>query len=374
MRRLILALSVGLLLAAPWGVYAQELTVDVETFERARVTAVSPSVVEVVPGTDTTAHVQDITAEILTGAQKGSVVTFRNDFTQLAPGDEFFVRHTVNELEGHDFYSVADPYRLTVLGGLLLVFLVLTVLIGGAQGVRGLVALGGGVLLIVYVLVPGIALGYSPVLVAVVVASLIIVVGSYVTHGVNRTTTSAVLGMVGTVLVTGFLAWLAVHAAHLSGYSSEEVTYLHFQYGGTIDLVGLLMSGIVIGLLGVLYDGAIGQAVAVEELMRLGATETRAHIFSRAMRIGREHIGALVNTLAIAYVGAALPLMLLIGKASAPLAYIINSEILATEIIRILVGSIGLILAVPITTLITVYVLSVYGLPERKHGHIRHTH
>ncbi len=211
--------------------------------------------------------------------------------------------------------------------------------------------------LIFYALLPGISSGLPPVLVAIGVASLIIIAGSYVTHGINRTTTAAVLGMLVTVVISGLAAWLVVHFAHLSGYGSDDSTYLHFQSGGTIDLVGVLLGGILIGLLGVLYDIAIGQAVAVEELMRAGNTLTRAQVYRRALRIGREHIGALVNTLAIAYVGASLPLFLLLEHSSASMGYILNGEVFATEIVRILIGSSGLVIAVPITTLIAVSLL-----------------
>ena len=114
----------------------------------------------------------------------------------------------------------------------------------------------------------------------------------------------------------------------------------------------------MIGLLGVLYDIAIGQAIAVEELFRAGIHLSRSQIYTRAIRIGREHIGALVNTLAIAYVGAALPLLLIVQDSTYGVAYAINNEIFATEIVRILIGSIGLILAVPITTFLASYMLA----------------
>ena len=213
-------------------------------------------------------------------------------------------------------------------------------------------------LLIFFVLVPGILHGYSPIVVSIGVSALIILVGSYLTHGFNRTTHAAVLGMIATVLITGAIAYYFVHAAQLSGFATEEEVYLNFDTHGAINMVDLLFGGIMIGLLGVLYDIAIGQAIAVEELCRAGAHMTRLHMYTRAIRIGREHIGALVNTLAIAYVGSALPLLLLVqeGSTYGPL-YAINSELFATEIVRILIGSIGLILAVPVTTLIASYML-----------------
>jgi uncharacterized membrane protein len=258
-----------------------------------------------------------------------------------------------------------------VLIGLALVFLVLVFLFGGIQGIRGLATLLGSLVLIFYVLLPGIYAGISPVLVSIGVASLIIIVGSYLTHGFRRSTTAAMLGMIATVLITGAGTYYVIHAAQLSGFTTESNAYLNFNTGGTIDMVGLLFGGIMIGLLGVLYDIAIGQAVAVEELVRAASHYTRRQVYRRALRIGREHIGALINTLAIAYVGASLPLLLLFRQSDVSIPYVINSELFATEIIRILMGSIGLILAVPITTLIASYFLTqknVSGEPSE------HTH
>jgi uncharacterized membrane protein len=185
------------------------------------------------------------------------------------------------------------------------------------------------------------------------------VLGSYITHGFKPVTTAAVLGMLVTIAITGLLAYVAIMLTSLTGYSGEEVTYLNFDTRGAIDLVGLLLGGIMIGLLGVLYDAAIGQSVAVEELRDAGNHLKPHEIYKRGIRIGREHVGALVNTLAIAYVGTALPLFLLLKVSSSqPLHLMLNQEIFATEIVRTLVGSIGLILAVPITTAIAVWMLA----------------
>lgn len=375
MKVFLLSLLVGVLsLISVSTVHAQQLVPDTETFEKAFVVSVNREMLDDTPNTTAPTKTQEITVEVLTGEEKGNRVTFVNDFTQLKQGDVFFLRHITSRADAREFYTVADPDRLSVLVALLLVFVVLTILVGGRQGTRALLSLCGSLFLIVYVLLPGITAGYSPLLVAIGTASLIIVVGSYVTHGFNRTTTAAVLGMVSTVVVTGVAAWYVVSVAHFSGYSSEEVSYLHYQFNGSIDLLGLLLGGIIIGLLGVLYDSAIGQAVAVEELMRAGQHLSGREVFVRAMRIGREHIGALVNTLAIAYVGAALPLLLLFSTSAVSVQYLFNTEILATEIVRILIGSIGLILAVPVTTLVAVVILSKYGLPERKGSTHRHSH
>jgi uncharacterized membrane protein len=194
--------------------------------------------------------------------------------------------------------------------------------------------------------------------VSIGVSSLIIIVGSYITHGLSRTTSAAVIGMITTIIFTGLLAYAAVTFTRLSGYNSEEAVYLHFNTHGIVDFQGLLLGGIMIGLLGVLYDIAIGQAIAVEELYHAGGAQlSRKMVYKRAIRIGREHIGALVNTLAIAYVGLSLPLLLLYYTSTADYHITLNQEIFATEIIRTMIGSIGLILAVPITTMIAVFMI-----------------
>jgi uncharacterized membrane protein len=334
------------------------VTPDTVTVEKAQVTEVSNSQTEAIPGTGTNSKEQTLTAVILSGPDQGQRITFTNDYIQLNVGDVFYATHTTNNLDGTDYWAVANPYRLNALLELALIFVFLVVVFGGWQGLRGLASLLGSFALIFFVLVPGILNGYSPILVAIGVAALIILVGSYITHGFNRTTTAAILGMIATVLITGALAYYFVHAAQLSGFATEEEVYLNFDTHGTIDMVGLLFGGIMIGLLGVLYDIAIGQAIAVEELFRAGAHMTRWHVYKRAIRIGREHIGALVNTLAIAYVGSALPLILLSQEGTGyGFLYNANSEIFATEIVRILIGSIGLILGVPVTTFIASYML-----------------
>lgn len=358
--------------------YAQaDLVPDQMTFAKAKVLRITHERIEPIPGTDTSTRSQTVEAEIVSGPEKGSIVTFENDYpVQLDEGETFYLRHTSNEIDGISTYSVADPYRLDILILLGIVFVVLAILFGGIQGLRGLASLGGSIVLIFYLLIPGILNGSSPVIVAVGVASLIIVLGSYITHGFNRTTSAAVIGMVVTVVCIGVASYFVMDAANLSGYTSEENVYLNFNTRGAIDMIGLLFAGIMIGLLGVLYDSAIGQAIAVEELFRAGKHHMdRLQVYRRAIRIGREHIGALINTLAIAYVGAALPLLLLIySSSSGSIAFILNSEVIATEIVRILVGSIGLIAAVPITTLIASYMLAGFAGAGGTSEHRGHRH
>lgn len=363
--------SLSTILLSPAIANAQEnAQIEQTYFEKAVVLEATQSITKTVEGTTVSSQSQTLTIKVLEGPDKGETTTFENDFTQLKKNDVFYVHHTVGGF-GPEMWSVSDAYRLDVLFWVAIAFVVLLFLIGGIQGIRGLASLAGSFILIFYLLIPNIYAGHSPILVSIGVASLIIIVGSYITHGFNRTTTMAMLGMILTVIVTGIATYFVIDAAQLSGFTSEENVYLNFGTDGRIDMIGLLFGGIMIGLLGVLYDIAIGQAVTVEELVAAGKHYTRKQVFTRAMRVGREHIGALVNTLAIAYVGASLPILLLFQQANTGVAYVLNSELFATEIIRILMGSIGLVLAVPITTLLAAYML--YGRDmERKVDQTHH--
>lgn len=344
---------------------------DVITYVKAQVTEVLSQTIKEIPGTDTSSPYQTINAKLLDGPYKGQVIQVDNDYLQMRVGDVFYFRHTVNTSEGLDTYAVSDPYRLPVLEFLIGLFLVCLFIFGGKQGLRGLLALIASFFFIGYLLLPGILHGYSPILLSVGISSLIIILGSYITHGFNRVTSAAVAGMIATIVITGLLAFASIHFARLSGFSTEESVYLNFNTRGSIDFVGLLLGSMMIGLLGVLYDAAISQAVAVEELFGVGGDVPAARVFTRAMRIGREHIGALVNTLAITYVGVSLPLLLLFVQSNLDPVITINQEVFATEIVRMMIGSIGLILAVPITTAIAVYVLKgkVARSVGQSHGH-----
>ena len=350
----------GLLLVPVSYVAAQTLVPDRVVLMKARVLTTEGARQQRVPGTDVTSKYQTLHVLALDGPESGKEITVENDFLQLKPGAIFYLRHTTNSLDATDYYTVVEPYRLPWVLGIVGFFVLIVLVVGGKQGARALATLGGSLALISYVLLPGIIAGYSPIILSVVIAGMIIIFGSYVTHGFTKTTTSAVLGMLSTILITGGFAWVSVHGAQLSGFSSEESVYLNINTRGSIDFMGLLLGGVLIGLLGVLYDAAIGQAVAVEELIAAGPHLSRRFIFTRALRIGREHIGALVNTLALAYVGVSLPLLLLMYSSdTSGLAFTLNRELFATEIVRSAIGSIGLILAVPVTTVIAVLMLHI---------------
>ncbi len=384
MLKKISALCLFIFLVIPFVSQAAELVPDTQTTVKAKVLKVSSASDEILPGTNTTHKSQHITVSPLEGNDAGSIVQFDNDYIQLEEGQIFYLTKTVYADGSNSTYVVYSPYRLNTLLFFVILFVVLVVIFGGKQGVRGLLSLIGSMALILYVLLPGIIHGISPIFLSIIISSFIIILGSYVTHGFNKTTSSAVVGMIVTIIFTGILAHFAVHAASLTGFETEESVYLNINTQGKIDFVQLLMGGIVIGLLGVLYDAAIGQAVSVEELHAVAPHLPRWTIYKRAIRIGREHIGALVNILAIAYVGVSLPLLLLFATgANGSISVILNRENFSTEIVRTLIGSIGLILAVPITTWLSVMILikkqkhvdiEVLKKEEKNIEHIGHHH
>ncbi len=325
----------------------------------ASVIAIESTSSQAVPDTTLVERVQMLQAKITDGPGAGTVITVQNDYVPLAVGDRFYIVSSTDPATGALSYTASEPYRIPQLLVLAAFFFGIVCVFGGWQGVRALAALAGSLFFIIVLLLPGILHGYPPVLVAVGIASLVILLGSYITHGFNKVTTSAVIGMLATLVLTGILSEAVFASMHFSGFSTDEAMTLNFATAGSIDFVGILLGGVLIGLLGVLYDAAIGQAVAVDELAKSVADHSRFNLYRRAMRIGREHIGALVNTLAIAYVGAALPLLLLLYNLSSgtPISFTLNQEIISSEIVRILIGGIGVVLAVPITTFIATLLL-----------------
>jgi uncharacterized membrane protein len=284
-------------------------------------------------------------------------VTIENDYIQLKEGDRFFLNYLVSA-EGHELYSVQEVDRRGTIFIFVGIFIAVVLVFGGLQGLRSLVALAGSLLIIFYLLLPQILNQASPLLVSAVFSALILTCAIYITHGFNRKATAALAACLLAILVTIALASIAVQATRLTGFADDAAIYLNLDTRGRLDFSGLFLAAIIIGVLGILDDIAITQASAVEELMRANAGLSRREIYKRAMKIGREHVGALINTLALAYTGTALPLLLLLQNSGADPLMLMNREIFAAEIIRTIVGSTGIILTVPIATLLAVMLLA----------------
>jgi uncharacterized membrane protein len=253
-------------------------------------------------------------------------------------------------------YYVADFQRETPLLLLAILFVVAVLLLARLGGLRALLGAVASLVVIVTFVIPALLGGENPVLIALVASGLIAVLALYLTHGVNHRTNVAFLGTVASLGLTAALAAVFVAATHLTGLVQEDVAFLQIEDAG-LDVTGLLLAGIVIGALGVLDDVTVTQVAAVWELHAADPTAPARRIYRSAVRIGRDHISSTVNTLVLAYAGAALPLLLLFQRSRRPVGDILTGEAIATEIVRALVGSIGLVASVPITTALAVAVV-----------------
>jgi uncharacterized membrane protein len=254
-------------------------------------------------------------------------------------------------------YYIQDLERGRPMLVLVALFVGAVIAFGRWQGIRSLVGLGLSFLVIVGFVVPSILRGHSPVAVAVTGAMAIMLLSLYLSHGIGPKTTAAVVGTALALGLTAALSIVFVAASSLTGLASEEALSANFAVGG-LSLRGLLLAGIIIGGLGVLDDVTMSQASLVTELHQANPTAGMAALVAGALRVGRDHIAATVNTLFLAYAGAALPLLIVFVTGTDSLGTVATSEVVAVEIVRALCGSVGLIAAVPLTTVLAALVAS----------------
>ncbi|HEY7106065.1 MAG TPA: YibE/F family protein [Acidimicrobiia bacterium] len=266
----------------------------------------------------------------------------------LGVGDAVVLAHTPGATPPYD-YTYADRQRRPVLLWLTIIFAVAVIALGGLRGIGALVGLGASIVVILQFMLPSMLDGNSPALVAIVGASAVAFLALYLANGVNSLTTVALVSTLGALALTVTLATLFTHLAHFSGAANEDSLLIGL---GTkaVDIRGLVLAGMVLGALGALDDITVTQASAVAELRVADPTLSRRQLYRRGLRIGRDHIASTVNTLALAYAGASLPLLLLFTLSGQSLGAVANGEIVAIEIVATLVGGVGLVAAVPIST------------------------
>ncbi|MFJ5996842.1 YibE/F family protein [Streptomyces sp. NPDC092370] len=254
-------------------------------------------------------------------------------------------------------YSVTDINRRLPMGLLAGIFALAVVAVGRLRGVMALVALAMSFLVLNFFILPAILQGSNPLIVAVVGASAIMLIALYLCHGLSARTSVAVLGTLISLLLIGILGSVFIDWAALTGNTDDNTGLIHGLYP-TIDMSGLLLAGVIIGSLGVLDDVTVTQTSAVWELHEANPSMGWRGLYRAGIRIGRDHIASVVNTLVLAYAGAALPLLLLFSIAQSSVGTVANSELVAEEIVRTLVGSIGLVASVPVTTALAALVVS----------------
>ncbi|WP_405686200.1 YibE/F family protein [Streptomyces sp. NBC_00057] len=299
------------------------------------------------------------TIEVTTGHDKGRTfveIVQPDAPRQLHEGQGVVVAYAPDA--PHDLqYSVTDVNRkfpMTLLAG---IFALVVIAVGRMRGVMALVALAVSFAVLTLFILPAILQGSNPLLVAVVGASAIMLIALYMCHGLTARTSVAVIGTLISLLLIGLLGSLFIGWASLTGNTDDSTGLIHGLYPH-IDMSGLLLAGVIIGSLGVLDDVTVTQTSAVWELHQANPTMGARGLYRAGIRIGRDHIASVVNTLVLAYAGAALPLLLLFSIAQSSVGTVTNSELVAEEIVRTLVGSIGLVASVPVTTVLAALVVS----------------
>ncbi|MBU2577882.1 YibE/F family protein [Patescibacteria group bacterium] len=291
------------------------------------------------------------------GSLKDKKITIENgnlpmsNLQKYKVGDELVISYS-KDFEGNDMFYITDYVRRNALFWLFLIFVIAAVAIGRWQGMTSLFGMGISFLVIFKFILPKISAGSDPVQIAILGSLAIIPATFLLSHGVNKKTGIAIMGTLFALIVTGVLANVFVEASKLTGFASEEAGFLQAYKPGLINIKGLLLAGIIIGVLGILDDITISQSAIVQQLKAANPKLKAGELYKKAMAVGKDHIASMVNTLVLVYTGAALPLLLLFIDNPHPFSEIVNYEIIADEIVRTLVGSIGLILAVPITTFI----------------------
>ncbi|MFI6648617.1 YibE/F family protein [Streptomyces sp. NPDC050529] len=370
------AVVVGLMVLWPGGAPAHERTgvgfdrqtqqgkvVNVDKVDCKDVNASQIPVSETSRPTEEPATGEDLcekaTVEVTSGQDKGRTfieVVQPDAPRQLREGQGVVVAYAPDA--PHDLqYSVTDVNRkfpLLLLAG---IFALVVVAVGRMRGVMALVALALSFAVLTLFILPAILQGSNPLVVAVVGAGAIMLIALYICHGLTARTSVAVIGTLISLLLIGLLGSLFIGWASLSGNTDDNTGLIHGLYPH-IDMSGLLLAGVIIGSLGVLDDVTVTQTSAVWELHQADPTMSAKELYRAGIRIGRDHIASVVNTLVLAYAGAALPLLLLFSIARSSVGAVANSELVAEEIVRTLIGSIGLVASVPVTTALAALVVA----------------
>ena len=311
---------------------------------------------------DVTQTYQIINLRILEGQYEGQ--EFTTDYGRryilpsdylLRPGEKILV--SVAQMpDGNTFVHFVDFVRTNSLIILGLFFVLVCVLVSGWKGVRSLLGIGVSVLVIIYFIVPRILNGQNPIMISLLGSFFFLTVTQYLVYGWTLKTHITMAAISLAILFTGLMALFFVDLVRLNGMGDENAMYILTQYN-QLNIKNLLIAGIMIGSLGILDDLVVGQTSAVIEIYRANPAMRFQQRFKRAMNVGRDHIAATVNTLVLAYLGASLSLFLLFSNSNVAFSTLMNFNYLAEEIVRSLVGTVGLFTAVPITTFIACWVV-----------------
>jgi uncharacterized membrane protein len=362
LRRTILASIVLLLSLFMLAPVASAQEAPKQSFAKAKVQSVDKEGTREVHGFRN--NFQDVTLKILDGPAKGQIIHIEHGGeTQINTGQKVKAGDTVvlttfTSEDGSTQHIIVDTYRLNWLWIMGVVFVMLVLLVTGWQGLGSLAGLIFSLAVITFWIVPQILNGHDPLLISISGALVILFLTTYLAHGLSRQTTMALVATFVALVISGLLSILVVYLTKMTGVSSDEVYSLQMnQATADINTRGLLLGGIIISMVGALNDVTTSQAATVFELVHTMKKSTLGHVVKRGLHVGREHILSLVNTLVLAYAGSSLALFifLVLNPSDQPLWVMLNSETLFDEAVRTFVGSFGLVLAVPLVTLLSAW-------------------
>lgn len=272
---------------------------------------------------------------------------------ELHVGSKIFVEHFI--IEGESVYNFITVNRNTQTLILTLFLVALVLYLIPKKGWRAILSLGLSLVLLLVGLTPLLLAGHPPILVTTIFGILVLSLSIFITHGINRQSLISFLGSLGSIVISIILLEIIIAATSLTGFINEEIQFLALDNPIDLNLIRIVSASIIIGILGVLDDITITQVAVVRELSS-DTTLTKKNIFTKALRVGQDHISSLINTLVFAYVGATLPMIMFISLLDIPFHILISQEFIFIEIVRSLVGAIALALAVPVTTWLASFV------------------
>jgi uncharacterized membrane protein len=303
--------------------------------------------------------------------QNGEEVQVFSNSIEYKNGTRVYIQKETLDT-GDSYYILNEKVRTTELYGSIIFFVLFVLLIFGKKGLKSLLSLASSFAIILFILLPLTLKGYNPVLIAGFISALLLSSMMLITNGRNKITYSALIGCSFSIIVTILLSYFIINYSAISGRSDDLWAYFTFTVQSQINFSLLVIASMIIGVIGAVDDGAITQASVVAELKKANSKLSNLEYYKRAMRVGRDHAGAMINTLVLAYVGSSLPLLMYVYLAPIPTSILINQEMIIIEIFRSIIGSVGLLLAIPITTLVAVHLIKdkdLHDLDYHTHGH-----
>jgi uncharacterized membrane protein len=359
MRKILFLIIICLFFFSAVPVFAQQHPqLPQQNFYKAKVIKIVKEGLENINGTEN--RFQTIEVKILEGSLKGKIITLQNggqttitSDQKVKVGDTIVVSQMMSPVKGVPVqYTLYDKYRLNILLYIFIVFALLVVLIAGWRGLGSILGLLISLAIILLYIIPQIVHGHDPLWTSVWGSLAILLITTYLAHGISKKTTAALLSTFIALMLTVFLSSFLVSLAGLNGTGNEDAATLQFGVTSIINLKGLLLGGIIIGTLGALNDVTTSQAAAVFEFAAMDPLISLKTLFLKGFTVGKEHAASMVNTLVLAYAGSALALFIffIVNPLKIPYWVILNSEFTSEEIVRTLAGTIGILLVVPIVT------------------------